>query len=54
MPALDEAGPATGAQLLRTRRGKPLLSIQDLQLHSATSRGVVRAVEGISYDVHPG
>jgi peptide/nickel transport system ATP-binding protein len=32
----------------------PLLSVRDLHVHFVTSRGIVRAVEGISYDVSPG
>ncbi|HEX2830070.1 MAG TPA: ABC transporter ATP-binding protein [Burkholderiales bacterium] len=32
----------------------PLLEVQDLDVRFVTSRGVVRAVEGISYDVNPG
>src|SRR3989338_10665172 len=31
-----------------------LLEIEDLHVHFVTSRGVVRAVEGISYKVRPG
>jgi len=35
-------------------RSKPLLRIENLHLHFVTSRGVVRAVEGIDYEVRPG
>jgi len=31
-----------------------ILSVEDLHVHFATSRGVVRAVEGLSYQVHRG
>ena len=54
MPTLVEARAAPGSSRGCTGRGAPLLSVQDLHLHFVTSRGVVRAVEGISYDVHPG
>ncbi len=33
---------------------QPLLSIEDLHVHFVTSRGVVRAVEGVSYQVRKG
>ena len=33
---------------------EPLLQIKDLQTHFFTSEGVVRAVNGVSYDVQPG
>jgi peptide/nickel transport system ATP-binding protein len=33
---------------------EPLLSVENLHVHFVTSRGVVRAVEGLSYDVRPG
>jgi peptide/nickel transport system ATP-binding protein len=32
----------------------PLLDVEDLHVHFVTSRGVIRAVEGISYQVRPG
>ncbi len=33
---------------------KPLLSIQDYKAHFYTRRGIVKAVNGITYDVYPG
>ena len=36
------------------RRVSKLLKIADLQTHFFTSAGVVKAVDGISYDVAPG
>ena len=34
--------------------GAPLLSVEDLHVHFVTSRGVIRAVEGVSWRVYPG
>src|SRR5262245_38870734 len=64
------AGPLTGrvdALVLQTMQGavaapaaqllpqaQVLLDVEDLHVHFVTSRGVVRAVEGISYQVRPG
>ena len=31
-----------------------LLSVEDLHVHFVTSRGVIRAVEGVSWRVEPG
>jgi peptide/nickel transport system ATP-binding protein len=45
------AGPAPGTA---AQRQGPLLEIDDLSVHFDTSHGFVRAVEGLSYAVHPG
>jgi len=39
-----------------TNRGSagPVLSVRDLKLHYFTSKGVVRALDGISFDLRPG
>jgi peptide/nickel transport system ATP-binding protein len=37
-----------------TAIGQPILEIEDLHVHFVTSHGTVRAVEGLSYVVHPG
>ena len=44
--AADAAGSATSAA--------PLLSVENLHVHFVTSRGVVRAVEGVNWRVNPG
>jgi peptide/nickel transport system ATP-binding protein len=44
-----------GADAPRTReRAEPLLSVENLHVHFQTSRGTVRAVEGVTYDVRRG
>jgi peptide/nickel transport system ATP-binding protein/oligopeptide transport system ATP-binding protein len=34
--------------------GEPVLSVRDLQTHFFLDEGVVKAVDGVSFDVHPG
>jgi peptide/nickel transport system ATP-binding protein len=50
MTALAE--PATVREVARS--GEALLEIDDLNVQFVTSHGTVRAVEGLSYTVHPG
>ncbi len=45
------AAPRSGSPIAG---GGWLLDVQDLHVHFVTTRGVVRAVEGISYNVRPG
>ncbi len=52
---MDVARAAAGAPTGRIdRRGEPLLRIEDLRTHFFTDEGVVRAVDGVSYEVWPG
>ena len=46
------AQPATAA--VAARMLPPVLEIEDLHVHFVTSHGTVRAVEALSYSVHPG
>ena len=48
--AQSQATGASPAQAI----GQPILEIEDLHVHFVTSHGTVRAVEGLSYAVHPG
>ncbi|MBO0743087.1 MAG: ABC transporter ATP-binding protein, partial [Hyphomicrobiaceae bacterium] len=46
------ARPVTAA--VADQGARPLIEIDDLHVHFTTSHGTVRAVEGLSYSVHPG
>jgi peptide/nickel transport system ATP-binding protein len=47
--------PAPGMRLgVAAAPGEALLEIDDLRVHFVTSRGVVKAVDGVSYTVRPG
>src|SRR5918996_2237998 len=48
------AGRQTRATAHEPVETAPLLSVENLHVHFVTSRGVVRAVEGLTYDVLPG
>src|SRR5678815_1239886 len=52
LQTMQSAIQAPTAQLLP--QAEVLLDVEDLHVHFVTSRGVVRAVEGISYQVRPG
>ncbi len=51
---LAEAAPAADGTDASADAAAPLLSVRDLHVSFHTSRGIVRAVEGISYDVKRG
>ena len=51
---LAEAAPAADGTDASANGAAPLLSVRDLHVSFHTSRGIVRAVEGISYDVKRG
>jgi peptide/nickel transport system ATP-binding protein len=37
-----------------TDRSRPILEVRDLKLHYFTSKGAVRALDGLSFDLYPG
>src|SRR5215510_16209667 len=51
---MDQTTVARGATAPGAGAGGWLLEVEDLHVHFVTTRGVVRAVEGISYKVRPG
>jgi peptide/nickel transport system ATP-binding protein len=52
LAARPSARPATAA--VADEGARPLIEIDDLHVQFTTSHGTVRAVEGLSYSVHPG
>ncbi len=51
---MDHAVANTTAEHSDPAVGTPLLSVEDLHVHFVTSRGVIRAVEGVNWRVYPG
>ena len=51
---MDHVVAGTTAEVSGPAAGTPLLSVEDLHVHFVTSRGVIRAVEGVSWRVYPG
>jgi len=51
---MDQPTAARGAAASEASQSPWLLEVEDLHVHFVTTRGVVRAVEGISYKVRPG
>jgi peptide/nickel transport system ATP-binding protein len=51
---MDQPIPRQGAAAPGAAQSPWLLEVEDLHVHFVTTRGVVRAVEGISYKVRPG
>ena len=52
--AIVENRVETQPQRVNSEKGSPLLEVEDLHVHFLTSRGVVRAVEGLSFHVDRG
>ena len=50
----DRAIAQPAAAAVAARLLPPVLEIEDLNVHFVTSHGTVRAVEGLTYSVHPG
>ena len=48
------AGPATTVEPVETEERRVTLSLQDLRVSFDTDAGAVQAVDGVSFDVHPG
>src|SRR5690606_16156164 len=51
-PAAGAAPPPGAAR--HERKGEPVLSVRDLKTHFKLDEGVVKAVDGVSFDLHAG
>ena len=51
---MDPLAVLSSANEARPAQAAPLLAVEDLHVHFASARGVVRAVDGVSWSIHAG